>query len=204
MCPRVSRISEDKRTASEKSDVMEVSAARNRLPKLWPSSPEPFSKRWRKSFESRASSSLRATMQLRMSPGGSMLSSLRRRPLEPPSSLTVTTAERSRMTGESKAALGISVGDRTKRFKPFSRVERPVPPPRATTRKPLSRAIFSVGRDSAVLVSIGGVLVGLRGLVYAEFVVGTGVRAGIRIEQLGETRVFGQVLEIGIVACLEA
>ena len=42
MCPRVSRISEDSRTASLKSLVTEVSAARNRLPKLWPSSPDPF------------------------------------------------------------------------------------------------------------------------------------------------------------------
>src|SRR5271167_2703671 len=78
MWPRVTRISDDRRTASEKSWVIEVSAARNRLPKLWPSRPEPFAKRWRKSWESRASSSLRATIQLRMSPGGSMLSSLRR------------------------------------------------------------------------------------------------------------------------------
>ena len=38
-------------------------------------------------------------MQLRMSPGGSMLSSLRRRPLEPPSSLTVTTAQSSLISG---------------------------------------------------------------------------------------------------------
>ena len=101
MWPRVSRISEERRTASEKSEVIEVRAARNRLPKLCPSRPDPFSNRCRNSLESRASSSLSATMQLRMSPGGSMLSSLRRRPLDPPSSLTVTTAERSRITGES-------------------------------------------------------------------------------------------------------
>ena len=34
-------------------------------------------------------------MQLRRSPGGSMLKSLRSRPEEPPSSVTVTTAARS-------------------------------------------------------------------------------------------------------------
>ena len=32
MCPRVRRISEDSRTASEKSEVREVSAAKNKLP----------------------------------------------------------------------------------------------------------------------------------------------------------------------------
>ena len=42
MCPRVSRISDDRRTASLKSLVIEVRAARNRLPKLWPSRPDPF------------------------------------------------------------------------------------------------------------------------------------------------------------------
>ena len=36
-------------------------------------------------------------MQLRMSPGGSMLKSWRKRPDEPPSSVTVTTAARSEM-----------------------------------------------------------------------------------------------------------
>ena len=36
-------------------------------------------------------------MQLRRSPGGSMLKSWRRRPDEPPSSVTVTTAARSEM-----------------------------------------------------------------------------------------------------------
>ena len=49
MWPRVTRISEERRTASEKSWVIEVSAARNRLPKLWPSRPEPLSKRCWKS-----------------------------------------------------------------------------------------------------------------------------------------------------------
>ena len=38
-------------------------------------------------------------MQLRMSPGAGRFSSLRSRPLEPPSSLTVTIAERSEMQG---------------------------------------------------------------------------------------------------------
>src|ERR1019366_8277161 len=84
-----------------------------------------------KSFESRASSSERATMQLRTSPGGSMLNSLRRRPLDPPSSLTVTTPHNSRMVGWPEVA---AAGDMTYRFSPFSSVERPVPPPIATTR----------------------------------------------------------------------
>ena len=46
---------------------------------------------------SRCSSSESATMQLRTSPGGSMFKSSRRRPEEPPSSVTVTIAARSQM-----------------------------------------------------------------------------------------------------------
>ena len=173
MWPRVSRISDERRTASEKSEVREVSAARNRLPKLWPSRPEPLSKRCRKSCESRASSSLRATMQLRMSPGGSMLSSLRRRPLDPPSSLTVTTAHRSRIMGVPGCANVISAGESTKRFNPLSNVERPVPPPMATTRRPRVWAVLSRVPSSAILDSIRAFLeVGLRGLFFAEVVGG--------------------------------
>src|SRR5207249_1669383 len=101
MCPRVSRISDERRTASPKSLVIEVNAARNKFPKLCPSSP-PFEKRCWNRRESSASSSESATMQLRISPGGSMLSSLRKRPLEPPSSLTVTTAHSSAISGEAR------------------------------------------------------------------------------------------------------
>src|SRR5438093_6449959 len=75
-------------------------------------------------------------MQLRMSPGGSMLSSLRRRPLDPPSSLTVTTAQSSLITGSSVFEGERSTGRETKCLRPFSRVERPVPPPIAMTRSP--------------------------------------------------------------------
>src|SRR5450755_1987910 len=133
MCPRVSRISDDRRTASLKSLVTEVNAARNRLPKLWPSRPDPFTKRCWNRRESRASSSERATMQLRISPGGSMLSSLRRRPLEPPSSLTVTTAHNSLISGW--FGLPSALARVTYFLSPLSRVDRPVPPPMATTRK---------------------------------------------------------------------
>src|SRR5580704_11715857 len=143
-------------------------------------------------------------MQLRISPGGNMLSSLRRRPLEPPSSLTVTTAHRSRIIGES-AGRSISVGESTKRFSPLSSVERPVPPPMATTRRPRSRAVFSSEEDSAVLVCIEGVPAGrLRRLFFAEVAVG-GAEFGARIgiEQFREARILGQVLEVGIVARLK-
>src|SRR5579864_2097369 len=93
-------------------------------------------------------------MQLRMSPGGSMLNSLRRRPLEPPSSLTVTTAQRSRMTGASGEVDNSVSGVPTNFFSPLSRVERPVPPPIATTRRPRSRADLSDGGHSTVLLCI--------------------------------------------------
>ena len=70
-------------------------------------------------------------MQLRRSPGGSMLKSLRSRPEEPPSSVTATTAARSEMRPASRSS---SLGTVTWRRSPRSSVDRPVPPPRATTR----------------------------------------------------------------------
>ena len=48
-------------------------------------------------------------MQLRMSPGGSILRSSRRRPEEPPSSVTVTMAARSRMR-QGAESQGVSPG----------------------------------------------------------------------------------------------
>src|SRR5579871_1225992 len=154
MWPRVRRISEDRRTASEKSEVNEVRAARNRLPKLWPSKPEPFSNLCRNSLDSKASSSLRATMQLRMSPGGNMLNSFRSRPLEPPSSLAVTTAHRSRMEGELPFAVVDSAGEGANFLSPLRRVDRPVPPPIATTRRLPACAVLSCVEYWAALVSI--------------------------------------------------
>src|ERR1700723_3875213 len=70
-------------------------------------------------------------MQLRRSPGGSILKSLRSRPEEPPSSVTVTTAARSAIWEGSAAG---RPGTLTCLRKPRSNVERPVPPPMATTR----------------------------------------------------------------------
>ena len=66
------------------------------------------------------SASASAAMQLRMSPTGAMPSSLRRRPDDPPSSATATTA----------VMLLVYA------LRPRSSVERPVPPPMATTRGP--------------------------------------------------------------------
>src|SRR5260370_1012043 len=91
MRPRVARICEDIWTAWAKSPVMWERAATKRLPKLWPSS-SPWSKRYWKSRERRCSSSERATMQLRTSPGGSILKSSRGRPEEPPAAGTGAAA----------------------------------------------------------------------------------------------------------------
>src|SRR5258707_3129249 len=84
-----------------------------------------------------SSSFERATMQLRMSPGGRMRFSRRKRPELPPSSVTVTMAARSAM-GRSVLARS-SVRRMTSSLRPRRSVERPVPPPRATTRKPRDR-----------------------------------------------------------------
>src|SRR5882724_2627522 len=126
------------RMASVKSPVTWVRAARKRFPKLWPMRPRPAWKRYWNRRPRRASSFERATMQLRMSPGGRMRFSRRRRPELPPSSVTVTIAARSAM-GRSAVARS-SVRRMTCSLRPRSSVERPVPPPRATTRKPGERA----------------------------------------------------------------
>src|SRR5579864_2732147 len=143
-------------------------------------------------------------MQLRMSPGGSMLNSLRRRPLEPPSSLTVTTAQRSRMTGASGEVDNSVSGVPTNFFSPLSRVERPVPPPIATTRRPRSRADLSDGGHSTVLLCIEETPQGwLRRLVLEVAFRRINFLAGIRIQQLGEAWILDQILEVGIVPRLE-
>src|ERR1035437_6007251 len=85
MRPAILRTSEEAFTASGKSPRIWVRAMRKRLPKLWPLSPRPDRKRYWKRRDSSAESSLRATMQLRMSPGGGTANSRRRRPeLAPP------------------------------------------------------------------------------------------------------------------------
>src|SRR6267378_2361858 len=73
-------------------------------------------------------------MQLRISPGGRMRFSRRRRPELPPSSVTVTMAVRS-LTGLWWFAQS-SRRRVTYSFRPRNRVESPVPPPRATTLRP--------------------------------------------------------------------
>src|SRR5258707_359009 len=73
-------------------------------------------------------------MQLRISPGGRMRFSRRRRPELPPSSVTVTMAVRS-LTG----LWGFAASSRrrvTYFLSPRRRVDRPVPPPSATTLRP--------------------------------------------------------------------
>src|SRR6266849_923461 len=76
-------------------------------------------------------------MQLLMSPVGRMRFSRRKRPELPPSSVTVTMAARSAM-GRSMLACS-PVWRMTSSLRPRRSVERPVPPPRATTRKPRER-----------------------------------------------------------------
>src|ERR1035438_3187080 len=109
MCPRVARISDECFTAWLKSPAIAVMAERKRLPKLCPPTPSPAGKRYWKRRDSRASSPETATIQLRTSPGAGTFNSFRSRPLEPPSSLTVTMAERSSMRG---SMAGSAVGAR--------------------------------------------------------------------------------------------
>src|SRR5438067_7061784 len=72
-------------------------------------------------------------MQLRMSPGGSICNSSRRRPELPPSSETVTMAESASSQRPPRP------WSPTSSFRPESAVDRPVPPPMATSFRPRSR-----------------------------------------------------------------
>src|SRR5215472_7406412 len=140
MRPRIASTRLVTRIASMKSPVTCVSAARKRLPKLWPTRPCPAWKRYWNKRPISASSLESATMQLRMSPGGKMRFSRRNRPELPPSSVTVTMAARSEM---GRSAVASSSGRRTTcSFKPRNKVESPVPPPKATMRKPVGSAFL--------------------------------------------------------------
>ena len=94
--PRTASTREVSRIASSIFPVTLAIATRKRLPKEWPAIPSPASspKRYWNSSVTSGSASESAAMQLRMSPGGIMSISRRSRPLEPPSSATVTTAVR--------------------------------------------------------------------------------------------------------------
>src|SRR5271154_5353825 len=138
--PRVARTLLDSRTASAKSPVTCVNAVRNRLPKLCPRNPRPDEKRNWKSRPISASSLDKATIQFRISPGGNMRFSRRKRPELPPSSVTVTMATKS-VIGRSAVACR-SERRTTWFFNPRSNAERPVPPPKATTRNPCAGVRF--------------------------------------------------------------
>ena len=106
----------DSDTAWSKLPSRSVSPARNRLPKLWPAS-SPSVKRCSNSWFTSDSSSASADRQWRTSPGAGMPKSRRSRPELPPSSVVVTTAVTFEM-----------------RLTPRRIIDRPVPPPRQTTR----------------------------------------------------------------------
>ena len=139
--PRISRTSPASWMARAKSPVISARAAMKRFPKLWPRSSPSERKRWSNSRDKSCSSSASATMQLRMSPGASILKSLRRRPLEPPSSVTATIAVKSEMNGAWGRTESLPRRDpcRTRCFRPLRRVDKPVPPPMETTRRPAGR-----------------------------------------------------------------
>src|ERR671911_1549621 len=102
-------------TPSQNPPAISASAAIIMLPTLWSFRSPGASKRY-----SKTSANLRrpasATRQFLTSPGGATPSSWRSRPLEPPSSATVTTA----------------VSSPTLSLKPLSSTGSPVPPPNAT------------------------------------------------------------------------
>src|SRR5206468_540462 len=104
---------------------------------LWLCRPPSLLNRNRKSRDIKCSSSERAIMQFRMSPGGRTPSSSRRRPELPPSSVTVTITD--------KSALNF--------FNPRKRVERPVPPPMETIFGPMMDGVLQV-RERLVAIAL--------------------------------------------------
>src|SRR2546425_8137203 len=136
-------------------------------------------------------------MQFRMSPGGSILKSSRSRPEEPPSSVTVTTAESSRITHRNEGlgrAGGLCAsgappiripllrsGVTTYRFSPRSSVDNPVPPPMATTRS-------SFSFDSATKFGDDMREVSHPSLNQLHFRSDAGEELNLRIKQLREAR----------------
>src|SRR6266850_2421730 len=216
MRPRMARTLLLTRMASVKSPVTCVSAARKRLPKLWPTRPRPAWKRYWKRRARRASSFESATMQLRMSPGGRMRFSRRKRPELPPSSVTVTMAARSAM-GRSVLACS-SVRRMTSSLRPRRSVERPVPPPRATTRKPWDRIFGFEARFFRSAFGISGINPRKRNFTQRAQRIPrqrrknrtgkacpykrplTGGAVFLRIEQLGEARIFLEEGKILVVA----
>src|SRR6185436_1247526 len=83
----------------------------------------------RNNRERSVASSDSAIMQLRMSPGGRICNSSRKRPELPPSSETVTIAD-------NEDSHSWSSFTPTNCFNPASSVDRPVPPPIATNFNP--------------------------------------------------------------------
>src|SRR3954465_12644344 len=97
-------------------------------------------------------------MQLRMSPGGSTPNSLRSRPDEPPSSVTVTTPVSWRSRSVPTWCL-----------RPRRRAERPVPPPIATRARSGS-GDAKEGAEVAVLAELGeiGIVEGMDAILGAQ------------------------------------
>src|SRR5580704_15158747 len=193
MRPRIASTRDETRTASGKSPVTLVSAVKNKFPKLCPAKPPPSGKRYWKSLPRRCSSLESATMQLRISPGGSTRYSRRNRPELPPSSVTVTIAAKSEMGRRTDGRCTNSfLRAETYSFRPRRTVERPVPPPKATTRIERPRfcgAFF-------MQISCGNLGRKLQSMPRRS----AGRTVAFRIEQLGETRVFLQKGEVLIVA----
>src|ERR1035437_9584893 len=119
MVPLTASTLPDSRSACSKFPVTSAIAMMKRLPKEWPSS-EPSVNRWSKSCFISGSASASAMRHCRKSPGGRIRYSSRSLPDDPPSSATVTMADR----------LEVYV------FRPRSSELRPVPPPMATMRGP--------------------------------------------------------------------
>jgi hypothetical protein len=90
-------------------------------------------------------------MQFRISPGGRMSKSRRSRPELPPSSVTVTTAV---ISMEGLVAVVFSGMALACLFNPERSVDKPVPPPMATTRRGLFTALVPSQCLPSLLIGI--------------------------------------------------
>ncbi len=127
-----------------------------------------------------------------------MLSSLRRRPLEPPSSLTVTTAQSSAM---SRLVRGLRfAGSRNVSLQALEQGREPGSAADGHHSQAWFAEDFSRGPSGC---SDGADHGEATRFSSESSELGSTVGAGIGIKQFGEARIFRQMLEVGIVAGLE-
>src|SRR5574344_127137 len=137
--PLIDRTLEEAFTADTISPVIAHNAVKNKFPKLCPSRPSPLLNLYLKSLVTKSSSSAKAVIQCLISPGGKIPKDSLSLPELPPSSPTVTIAVR----------LFVIF------LTPLKSIDKPVPPPIATTLGPLFnlRLLYKFSNSTSLFLS---------------------------------------------------